>query len=101
MALYQQVYPDIPYQVIDWSTSALIALQSSLPQTAQGRKPDPVFLLAAHRQAWEITHIDEENPWRQLLQISDPFQRCLAGIKWERESAAMTYPSLSLALFPG
>ena len=81
MALFQQAFPEMPYQAVDWETSALLALQNSLPHTAQGRKPDPVFLLASHRQAWAITSIDEDNPWRDLLPISNPLERCIAGIR--------------------
>jgi MoxR-like ATPase len=81
MALYQVAFPQLPVQVIDWNTSALLALQYSLPQVAQGRKLDPVTLLTAHRQAWEVILIDAENPWRELLQIANPLERCVAAIQ--------------------
>ena len=62
MALYQVSHPQLPCQVVDWNTSALLALQYSLPQVAQGKKADPVTLLTAHRQAWEVIHIDLGQP---------------------------------------
>lgn len=80
-ALYQEAHPELPYQGIDWNDSALMALNHSLPQIAEGIMLDPVTLLAAHRQAWEISQIDTENPWRQLLQISDPLERCIVAIE--------------------
>lgn len=79
--LYETAFPDIPPCITDWSTSALVALQNSLPQLAQGRKPDSALLLAAHRHAWEVSRLDAENPWRELLQIKEPFERCVAAIR--------------------
>ena len=81
MALYQVAHPTLPVQMIDWNTSALLTLQYSLPQVAQGKKIDPVTLLTAHRQAWEVIQIDAENPWRELLQIADPLERCITAIR--------------------
>ena len=81
MALYHAAWPQMAYQAIDWSTSALLALTHSLPQVADGRGVDPAALLGAHRQAWEITRIDADNPWRRLLTISDPMERCLVAIE--------------------
>ena len=80
MSLYQIAHPNVPPQVVDWNTSALLALQNSLPQVAQGKKPDPVTLLAAHRHAWEVSRLDADNPWRTLLQIKDPIERCITAI---------------------
>ena len=80
MALFQVSHPQLPCQLVDWNTSALLALQYSLPQVAQGKKLDPVTLLTVHRQAWEVIQIDAENPWRILLGISDPVERCLTAL---------------------
>ena len=80
MAIFKVTYPELPPQVIDWGTSALLALQNSLPQIAQGRKPEPSLLLAAHRHAWEISRLDAENPWRVLLKVNDPLERCVKAI---------------------
>lgn len=80
-ALYKYGCPDFPSQLTDWNTSALIALQNSIPQLGEGRKPDPAVILAAHRHAWEVSKLDTENPWRQLLQIADPLERCIMAIE--------------------
>jgi MoxR-like ATPase len=80
-ALFASAWPDVPWQVIDWSTSAIIALRHCLPHTAQGKRPGDDILLAAHRHAWEMTRLDENNPWRKLLTISDPVERCLTAIE--------------------
>jgi MoxR-like ATPase len=69
-----QAYPD-------WNTSALLALQNGVPQIAQGRKVDPVQLLAAHRHAWKTSHLGDDDPWRELIGIRDPLERCLAAIR--------------------
>lgn len=81
VALYTEAFPEIPPAVIDWNASAQLALHHSLPQPAQGKTPDPLVLLAAHRQAWEVVRIDADNPWRVLLQIADPLERCLAALE--------------------
>ena len=78
--LYLSTLPELPPQVIDWNTSALLALQNSLPHTAQGRRPDPAVLLAAHRHAWAVSKLDVANPWRSLFQIKDPTERCITAI---------------------
>jgi MoxR-like ATPase len=79
MALYKFAQPEISPQRIDWKTSALVALQNSLPQVVSDVKPDRAALLAAHRQAWELSQLDSDNPWHTLLQIKDPLDRCVAA----------------------
>lgn len=80
-ALYELCFPDLQAGQVDWKTSALLALQNSLPQTALGRRPEGALLLAAHRHAWEVSKLDSDNPWRELLQINDPLARCVAAIR--------------------
>lgn len=65
----------------DWATSAILAISNSLPQVAQGRHVDPAVILAAHRQAWEVANLDTGNPWRKLLQIKDPQERCVRALQ--------------------
>lgn len=83
IALYRSAFPHLPSQLTDWRTSALIALQNSLPQTGEGRKPDPALILAAHRHAWQVSELDNENPWRILFQIQNPFERCLKAVEMD------------------
>ena len=45
MTLYSFAFPNQPAQLTDWSTSVLLAIQNSLPQTAQGKPLDPAFVL--------------------------------------------------------
>lgn len=80
MALYGFAFPKLPSQMADWNTSTLLAVRNSLPQTAQGKPVDPAFLLGSHRQAWAVSRLDADNPWRKLLQISDPLERCTEGL---------------------
>lgn len=65
VSLFAAAHPTLPLQAVDWSTSALLALRSSLPQVAQGRPPNPALVLAVHRQAWETSRLDADNPWRR------------------------------------
>jgi MoxR-like ATPase len=66
--------------LVDWNTSALLSLNHSLPQIAAGAAPDPAHLLGAHRQAWAIAQLDERNPWRTILAITDPLDRALEAV---------------------
>jgi MoxR-like ATPase len=80
LTLYEAAFPNGCAELADWNTSALLAVRNSLPQTAQGRHLDSALILGAHRQAWELSRLDDENPWRQLLVIRDPLERCLKGL---------------------
>ena len=82
VSLYAAAFPDLPPGAVDWGTSALLALQNALPQTAQGRSVDSTLVLAAHRQAWEVSRLDADNPWRTLLTISDALERCLRAFEF-------------------
>jgi MoxR-like ATPase len=80
-ALAESAFPEFQSGLVDWKTSAILALRNSLPQVAQGVTPDPAVVLAAHRHAWDLALLDEENPWRTLLQIKDPMERCMSAIE--------------------
>lgn len=69
----------------DWATSAILAISNSLPQVAQGRQVDPAVILAAHRQAWEVANLDAADPWRKLLQIKDPQDRCVKALQMNEQ----------------
>lgn len=81
IALYGFAFPDLPSQLADWNTSTLLAVRNSLPQTAQSKPVDPALVLGAHRQAWAVSRLDVDNPWRKLLQLSDPLERCIQGLR--------------------
>jgi len=81
IALYSFSWPDVPWQAIDWSTSALVAVKNGLPHAALGKRVQDDVLLGVHRQAWEVARLDEDNPWRILLTISDPWERCLTCLE--------------------
>lgn len=69
----------------DWATSAILAISNSLPQVAQGREVDRAVILAAHRQAWEVANLDAADPWRELLQIKNPRERCVRALRLHGE----------------
>src|SRR5262249_33563243 len=41
--------------------------------------PSPVALRAAHRQAWELSGLAADDPWRAVLEETDPVERVLLG----------------------
>ena len=60
---------------VGWEESALAALQHSLPQLAGESPADQVKVAAAHRQAWEVAKLDDDDPWKQILETPDPLDR--------------------------
>ena len=60
---------------VDWEGSALLAVRHGLPQLAEHGALEQTAILAAHRQAWRVAGLAENDPWRELLQISDPLER--------------------------
>ncbi len=64
--------------------SALLALTHSLPHRAgEGRPPDRVKLLAAHREAWKVSDLEADDPRRLLLMEPDPLRRALWAARVE------------------
>jgi hypothetical protein len=55
------------------------ALLASLPQTADEQPPSALTLRAAHRQAWELSGLAADDPWRAVLEETDPVERVLLG----------------------
>jgi hypothetical protein len=68
--------------------SALLAVRSSVPQLAQGIKVDQVKLLAAHREAWKASQLDEGDATLAILTESDPVRRVMKACAAESISAA-------------
>ncbi len=61
----------------DFERSTEIALMFGLPQNATDVPPSQATLIAAHRQAWEITSRIEDDGWRQVLEERDAVRRVL------------------------
>lgn len=57
--------------------SAEIALLYGLPQNCSEVPPAPATIVAAHKQAWEISGLEDTDDWRTILQEPDPVQRVL------------------------
>ena len=60
---------------VEWEESALTALLHSIPQLAGETSVDYARLATAHRQAWELTKLDDDDPWKQILETPDPMDR--------------------------
>jgi MoxR-like ATPase len=68
--------------------SALLAVRSSLPQLAQGIKVDQVKVLAAHREAWKASQLEEGDPSLSILTERDPVRRVMKASVAESISAS-------------
>jgi MoxR-like ATPase len=61
----------------EFERSTEIALMYGLPQNATDVPPSQATLLAAHKQAWEITTRAGDDGWRQVLEERDVVRRVL------------------------
>lgn len=61
------------------SDSAEVALLYGVPQNSTEMPPTPASLVAIHRQAWEITHMLDDEIWRPILEETDQVQRVVMG----------------------
>jgi MoxR-like ATPase len=57
------------------SDSALLALQSGIPQRAQGIEVSRVKFLAAHREAWRLADVKPGDPLRTILTTRNPLEQ--------------------------
>jgi MoxR-like ATPase len=55
--------------------SAYVALTSALPGRAHGLIVADAKVLTAHREAWRLAHINEDDPLRAVLLAADPVER--------------------------
>ncbi len=70
--------------------SAEIALSYSLPENSSEVPPSPANIVAAHKQAWEISILDEDDEMRQVFVEPDPVQRVLLADKLDIEDAKIS-----------
>ncbi|NWF69190.1 MAG: AAA family ATPase [Chloroflexi bacterium] len=61
----------------EFERSTEVALLYGLPQNATDVPPGQATLIAAHRQAWEVTSRIEDDSWRQVLEERDAVRRVL------------------------
>jgi MoxR-like ATPase len=61
--------------------SAEIALRHGLPQAAAEIPPSVAVVVAAHRQAWEITWLQPDDARRRILEERDQLRRVHLGIE--------------------
>jgi MoxR-like ATPase len=68
----------------DVSDSTLLALQSCMPQRAEGIPIPEVKLLAAHREAIRAVKLSPNDPMRVILATADPLDRLKLAVKATR-----------------
>ncbi len=68
---------------VELEDSAELALIYGLPQTASEVPPGQATIVAAHKQAWEIASLIEDDNWRQVLEEFDPARRILLADELE------------------
>jgi MoxR-like ATPase len=72
----------LPVQDLSWNDSAFLGVAYGLPGRAHG-PVNEATLLAVHRQAWEVSGLAGDDPWKRLLGEPDPIRRaalaCSAG----------------------
>ncbi len=61
---------------IDLATSLMLAVLNGHPGRAY-RTVDPAALLAVHRFAWGSAALRDDDPWKELLSITDPLERLI------------------------
>jgi MoxR-like ATPase len=76
---------------VDTETSVWTAVQHSQPSIAQTGRLDRHGLRAAHRHAWQLVGLDENDPWKSLLTIKDPVKRFIKAV--ETPAHSRTTPS--------
>ncbi|MCY2958531.1 MAG: MoxR family ATPase [Planctomycetota bacterium] len=81
VALQRAAHPGASVESVDWDTSAWLALLHGNPGTARHQKLDRAALLAIHRQAWALSGLEENDPWRELLAVADPGERMLRALR--------------------
>jgi MoxR-like ATPase len=70
--------------------SAELAARFGLPQTASATPPSITSVLAAHKQAWEISGLQTDNKWKSVLLEPDPVKRILLADRLKMDDAALS-----------
>lgn len=74
----------------DLEESARLAVANGIPETSSEAPPSSADLLSAHRQAWEVASLSEDDAWRQILEEHDPVQRVILADKLELASGDLS-----------
>ena len=72
---------DASPQDVDWQASVWLAVQHGDPELATVGRVDRARQLALHRQAWDLSGLEANDPWRTLLEIHDPIERVAHALR--------------------
>lgn len=81
VALARGADPAARPQDIDWEPSVWLAVQHGDPELAGLGTVDRARQLALHRQAWTLSGLDDDDPWRALLEVSAPLERVARALR--------------------
>jgi|GEM_PF-213488 len=81
VALARGADPTTQPQDVDWCTSLWLAVQHGDPDLAAVGAIDRAKQLALHRQAWKLSGLEADDPWRSLLEVSDPLERVALALR--------------------
>ncbi len=68
-------------QDVDWQTSVWLAVRHGDPDLATVGHIDRARQLALHRQAWTVSGLEADDPWRVLLEVNDPVERVARALR--------------------
>lgn len=82
----------LPVHGLSWNDSAFLGMAYGLPGRARATLNEAT-LLTVHKQAWEVSGLAKEDPWKRLLGEPDPIRRaalaCSAGFPLNDESLGL------------
>ena len=81
VVLLRAAHPRKSPELVDWDTSAWLALLHGNPSTAHYAVLDRAALLAMHRQSWALSGLAQDDPWRELLAVGSPSERMLLALR--------------------
>jgi MoxR-like ATPase len=84
LALAHGADPDSRPAEVDWDTSVWLAVRHGDPALASAGTLDRARQLALHRQAWKLSGLDVDDPWRELLELVDPVERAVRALRLRR-----------------
>ncbi len=81
IALARLADPSARAESVDWETSVWLAVKHGDPTLASTGRIDRAAQLAQHRRSWQLSGLDADDPWRELLTQNDPLERLVRALE--------------------